>query len=63
MKRLTNKLFNEKNINSAIIFYSVVVLYTLIIDVIIDVKKILIIFSFTVLFWILNSTQKTKSKS
>ena len=41
MKRLTNKLFNEKNINSAIIFYSVVVLYTLIIDVIIDVKKYL----------------------
>ncbi|GEM05036.1 hypothetical protein HMI01_20240 [Halolactibacillus miurensis] len=60
MERLTSKLFNENQMSSAIIFYGVVVLYTLIIDVKIDVKKILIILFFTVLFWILNSTKITK---
>lgn len=60
MERLTSKLFNENQMSSAIIFFEVVVFYTLIIDVKIDVKKILIILFFTVIFWILNSTKITK---
>lgn len=62
MKRLTSKLFNEDQISSAIIFYGVVVLYTQIINVKIDMKKILIILLFSVLFWILNSTKATRNR-
>jgi hypothetical protein len=55
-----NSVFRKSSIRSAIIFFSVLLLYTLVIDVNIELKNVLIILLFTIVFWLLNSTQTIK---
>ena len=55
------KLFGEYNIISTIMFYGVVLLYTLWIDIDIELKNIFTILVFTIIFWLANGLQRTKS--
>ena len=60
MKKNT-RFFEEYNISSVIIFYGIVLLYTLWIGIEIDVKKIFTILVFTIIFGLANSLQSSKS--
>lgn len=56
------RLFDKGTISSAIIFYGIVLFYTLYIDVKINVEMVIIILFFTVLFWLANSLNVTKKE-
>lgn len=52
--------FKRHNISSAIIFYGIVLFYTLYIDVAVNAKTIFTILFFTIVFWLANSLQSSR---
>lgn len=58
--KIINRLFESHKINSAIIFYGIVLFYTLYIGIEIDIKVVFTILFFTIIFWLTNSLQPLK---
>lgn len=61
--KMKQKLFKTYNINSAIMFFAFVCLYSLYFEIDTNMKTILTILVFTILFWIANSTQASRDSN
>lgn len=53
-------VFKKENLGSAITFFGLVLLYTLLLNVEVEIKEMGLILLFTIIFWIMNSSQASK---
>lgn len=62
MTRLSQQLFTSYNINSAMMFCSFLAIFGVLYEIETGLKTLFTVIGFTILFWIANSLQASKTK-